>query len=260
MNLLRVAARVAANLCAEEERSGDPTEHTSIIRKTPDKEEWCVRSEKNPDWSGGCYPSKAQAEQRLKNVEMFKHIKNGSTLEYLMSGLEYVTRRSTPPTAEHLRELWSVIRQASRELRATEVAQCAGFRLGMLSWILQAPIDQVVSAAQKLECKVGEEQQWSGLIPISKGDVKISVVGDNIEEETYLFAPEDIRRPGDNLDEVRAMVEAIGAEIGVNVEENASLPAIPEMKHKELPRTPEGIIDETALPKAASTHKRIPNW
>jgi hypothetical protein len=45
------------------------------IVKTPNKDEYCVRSEQNPDWSGGCYKSKEKAEDRLKTVEMFKHMK-----------------------------------------------------------------------------------------------------------------------------------------------------------------------------------------
>ena len=35
--------------------------------------EYCVHSESNPDWNGGCYPSKEKAEERLRQVEFFKH-------------------------------------------------------------------------------------------------------------------------------------------------------------------------------------------
>ena len=35
---------------------------------------YCVKSESNTDWSGGCYDSKGEAEKRLKQVEMFKHM------------------------------------------------------------------------------------------------------------------------------------------------------------------------------------------
>jgi len=45
----------------------------AVIKKTPDKEEWCVYSEKGK--SMGCYPSKAKAEERLDQIEMFKHMK-----------------------------------------------------------------------------------------------------------------------------------------------------------------------------------------
>lgn len=48
-------------------------ERTGIIRKTPGKEEYCVKSPKNPDWNGGCYKSKEKAKNRLKQVEYFKH-------------------------------------------------------------------------------------------------------------------------------------------------------------------------------------------
>lgn len=37
--------------------------------------QWCVHSEKNPSWSGGCYDTKEKAEKRLQQVEMFKHKK-----------------------------------------------------------------------------------------------------------------------------------------------------------------------------------------
>jgi hypothetical protein len=44
----------------------------AFIEKTP--EGYCVRSETNPDWSGGCYPTRAAAEERLRQVEMFSHL------------------------------------------------------------------------------------------------------------------------------------------------------------------------------------------
>ena len=42
----------------------------SVIRK--EKGEYCVRSPNNPDWNGGCFDSKGEAEKRLKQVEYFK--------------------------------------------------------------------------------------------------------------------------------------------------------------------------------------------
>lgn len=39
---------------------------------------YCVKSPKNKDWNGGCYPSKGEAEKRLQQVEMFKHMKKGA--------------------------------------------------------------------------------------------------------------------------------------------------------------------------------------
>jgi len=42
----------------------------AVIRK--EKGEYCVRSPNNPDWNGGCYKSKAEAEARLKQIEFFK--------------------------------------------------------------------------------------------------------------------------------------------------------------------------------------------
>jgi hypothetical protein len=45
----------------------------AVIRK--EKGEYCVRSPDNPDWSGGCYPTKEEAKKRLQQVEFFKHKK-----------------------------------------------------------------------------------------------------------------------------------------------------------------------------------------
>ena len=95
MNLFRIAARLSQPLSerydygsnemisqenfpvdiAQEEIHNivGEQEETGVIRKTPGKG-YCVKSEKNPDWSGGCYPSKGEAKERLKDVEMFKHM------------------------------------------------------------------------------------------------------------------------------------------------------------------------------------------
>jgi len=43
----------------------------SYIRKTPNKQEWCVYSKKGK--SLGCYPSMKLAKERLRQVEYFKH-------------------------------------------------------------------------------------------------------------------------------------------------------------------------------------------
>jgi len=36
---------------------------------------WCVKSENNPDWNGGCFDTKEEAQKRLREVEYFKHKK-----------------------------------------------------------------------------------------------------------------------------------------------------------------------------------------
>lgn len=43
---------------------------SAVIREENGK--WCVRSPDNPDWSGGCYDTKEEAEERLRQVEYFK--------------------------------------------------------------------------------------------------------------------------------------------------------------------------------------------
>jgi hypothetical protein len=46
----------------------------AYLEKKGDK--WCVRSEHNPSWNGGCYESKGEAQHRLRQVEFFKHKKS----------------------------------------------------------------------------------------------------------------------------------------------------------------------------------------
>lgn len=43
--------------------------------KSKGKTKYVVRSEKNPNWHGGTYSSRSEAEKRLAEVEMFKHMK-----------------------------------------------------------------------------------------------------------------------------------------------------------------------------------------
>jgi hypothetical protein len=70
----RVAIRLAlAN--HSDEITTSSTDRQSKVVKTPGKDEWCVESEKNSDWSGGCFESKGKAEDCLKQVEYFKHSK-----------------------------------------------------------------------------------------------------------------------------------------------------------------------------------------
>jgi len=48
---------------------------TAIIRKDgPSARPWCVYSEKTGR-KFGCYSTRKQAEKRLKQIEMFRHIK-----------------------------------------------------------------------------------------------------------------------------------------------------------------------------------------
>jgi hypothetical protein len=75
MDLFAISARVAAE------------EQTGVVRKTPGKG-YCVKSEKNPDWSGGCYPTKGEADDRLEQVEAAKHAKASSGLS--MAEAEFV--------------------------------------------------------------------------------------------------------------------------------------------------------------------------
>ena len=85
MDLIRIAARVAAGLSQPLSDRPDygsrevvsQREETGVVRKTPGKG-YCVKSEKNSDWSGGCYPTQGEANDRLKQVEKFKHMKGSA--------------------------------------------------------------------------------------------------------------------------------------------------------------------------------------
>lgn len=48
-------------------------ESVSYVKK--EKGKYCVKSEHNPDWSGGCYDTKEEANERLRQVEAAKHAK-----------------------------------------------------------------------------------------------------------------------------------------------------------------------------------------
>lgn len=122
MDPLKIAARVAAK----------PQEETGIIKKTPGKG-YCVKSEKkDSNWSGGCYPSKAKAEARLKQVEFFKHKKKGkgkskkkssvlenpkvaSSLDYMMQSIRGM-RWDQEMTQQNLDDLFTALHNANAAL------------------------------------------------------------------------------------------------------------------------------------------------
>jgi len=88
MDLFAISARVAAG------------EQTGVVEKTPGKG-YCVKSEKNPDWSGGCYPTKGEAKERLKEVERAKHAKASTGLsaaeaEFVMSYCDMILSADVP--------------------------------------------------------------------------------------------------------------------------------------------------------------------
>lgn len=47
-------------------------DHVSFIEYDFKKGEYCVYSPNNPDWVGGCYDTKEEASERLKQIEFFK--------------------------------------------------------------------------------------------------------------------------------------------------------------------------------------------
>jgi len=63
------------------------SDYAAYVKKTPGGK-YEVKSESNPDWSGGTYDSKEAAEKRLQQVEFFKHKKSEveETIEKIAAG------------------------------------------------------------------------------------------------------------------------------------------------------------------------------
>jgi hypothetical protein len=118
MDLLLLAARVAQNpglpaeapprVVSQEQQSQQ--EQVGYIKHEKGKG-YCVKSEKNSDWSGGCYPSKGEAEKRLNQVEMFKHMKKGAvTPEDVVHDLRLIATRLSNSNAPDIRVVMSDLR------------------------------------------------------------------------------------------------------------------------------------------------------
>jgi hypothetical protein len=78
--IYRIANRIASSLSERPDYGHSNAslprgmEHVSVI--TEESGKFCVRSEDpESNWSGGCYDSMEEAQARLNQVEMFKHIK-----------------------------------------------------------------------------------------------------------------------------------------------------------------------------------------
>ncbi len=76
MNLYRIAMTLASPLSDRPDygHGGASVPRGDVAYVKEQDGEYCVRSRKNPDWSGGCYKSEPAAEERLEDVEMFKHM------------------------------------------------------------------------------------------------------------------------------------------------------------------------------------------
>ena len=102
MSLDQIAMRVSAE-------SDDADSRTAIIRKTPGKDEWAVKSHKGK--SLGKYDSKAKAEKRLQQVEMFKHMKGKKRKSFVV----IASRIAGADIYERLVELDNAIEKAEEE-------------------------------------------------------------------------------------------------------------------------------------------------
>lgn len=81
---------------------------------------YCVKSEKNSDWNGGCYPSKGEAEKRLTNVEMFKHMKEGSAIspDDITLALRVVASKIESSNRPHIKLVFEEIERIADALEA----------------------------------------------------------------------------------------------------------------------------------------------
>ncbi len=161
-----VAARTAKDVMLEEvsqqqevsqEQQGQQ-EQQGYIKKTPGKG-YCVKSEKNSDWSGGCYPSKGEAKDRLQEVEMHKHMNSSSladTLPAIMHNASaFLELRDNPPQ-ELLRCLSASIERGLEGLErpvARRIASLAGLELDApeTGIIAQSHFDAVIAATEAVE-------------------------------------------------------------------------------------------------------------
>jgi hypothetical protein len=66
--------------------------------------EYCVHSESNPDWNGGCYSSKEKAEERLRQVEFFKH--KGASDLVMRVALRYLADAKSSPLERVTKDSW----------------------------------------------------------------------------------------------------------------------------------------------------------
>lgn len=91
-------------------------EKSAVVRKVPGKEKWRVLSEKGK--SLGEYDSKAKAETRLKQIEMFKHMKGKKrkSSEPLELFNEYLclAGRMMPPPVFGQEKLAQALEQAAK--------------------------------------------------------------------------------------------------------------------------------------------------
>jgi hypothetical protein len=92
-----LAFRVASQFLAE-------MAQTAVIRE--EHGEFCVRSPHNKDWNGGCFKSKGEAEDRLRQVEYFKRQASELREVWLVrdwnNRIEYVADMVSPVSIEEL--------------------------------------------------------------------------------------------------------------------------------------------------------------
>jgi hypothetical protein len=172
MSLLSIAARVAEQspglpadappqVVSQQQQEGQQ-EQVGYVKHEKGKG-YCVKSEKNSDWSGGCYPSEGEAKKRLNQVEMFKHMKKGAvTPEDIAHDLRLVAAQLANSKQPDVRVVLSDLRSI----------------FGAVAQQRQADTDWDPEDLKDLERREGQQQQqadWEMTLKDPDGDEKIEI-------------------------------------------------------------------------------------
>ncbi len=90
-------------------------QHVGYVKK--EHGQYCVHSESNSDWSGGCYDTKEEANKRLQQVEFFKH--KGAAGVVLRVALRYMAEVSKTLLERLGKDSWFLPVQRDRFLHFT---------------------------------------------------------------------------------------------------------------------------------------------
>lgn len=106
-----------------------PVEKLSYIRKKKGK--YCVFSEKGRNL--GCYPTKAGAKKRLRQIEFFKHMKKGEATPILKEAQLLDVKVVYNPA--NLKAPWSLVTQKDRILWNLKTQKSADFYAGFFTTV-----------------------------------------------------------------------------------------------------------------------------
>ena len=117
-----LSRRVAEKYLESLQESESSTDRSAYIKKVPGKG-YCVKSKKNPDWSGGCYPTKEKAEKRLTQVEMFKHMKKRSSYDKVETDVTYIGREAYKNDKQYIKEVDEIFNYLNQRIKHSDKIQ-----------------------------------------------------------------------------------------------------------------------------------------